>query len=79
MVGRLEDGGVSVHIELGAEVVQNLVGRGGETPSGSEGKVGGDEKIGDVLSVDFAGDGSVVTRGAGILEHSAVIGGVDPD
>jgi hypothetical protein len=64
---------------LGAEVVENLVGWRGETTGGSEGKVGGDEKIGEVLSVDFAGDGSVVARGAGILEHSAVVGGVDPD
>jgi hypothetical protein len=74
-----DDGGMSVHIGLGAEVVQNLVRRGGETTSGSEVKVGGDEKIGEVLSVDFAGDGSVVARGAGILEYSAVVGGVDPD
>ncbi len=74
-----EDDRVSVHIELGAEVVQNLVGRGGETTSSSEGKVGGDEKIGEVLIVDFAGDGSVVAHGARVLEHSAVIGGVDPD
>jgi hypothetical protein len=34
-------GGGSVHIELGAEVVQNVVRRGIETTSGGEGKVGG--------------------------------------
>jgi hypothetical protein len=68
-----------MEIETDVGVVQSLVGRGGEMTSGSEGKVSDDEKIGEALSVDFAGDGSVVARGAGILEHSAVIGGVDPD
>ncbi len=57
-------GGGSVHIDLGAEVVENLVGWRGETTGGSEGKVGGDEKIGEVFGVDFAGDGGVVAGGA---------------
>ena len=58
-VGQTVDGG-SVHVELGAEVMENLVGWRGETTSGSEGKVGGNEKIGEVFGVDFAGDGGVV-------------------
>ncbi len=57
-------GGGSVHKELGAEVVENLVGWRGETTSGSEGKVSGDEKIGEVFGVDVAGDGGVVAGGA---------------
>ncbi len=57
-------GGGSVHIELCAEVVENLVGWRGETTSGSEGKVGGNEKIGEVFGVDFAGDRGVVASGA---------------
>ena len=56
-----------------------MVGRSVETTSGSEGKVGGNEEIGEVFIVDFAGDGGVVTSGAGVLEYRAIIGGVDPD
>ena len=36
------------------------------------------KKIGDVGSVDFAGDSSVVAGGAWVLEYSAAIGG-NPD
>jgi hypothetical protein len=39
-------GSGSVHMELGAEVVQNFVRRGVETASGGEGKVGGNEEVG---------------------------------
>ncbi len=41
-----------------------MVGRSGETTGGSEGKVGGNEEIGEVFGVDFAGDGGVVASGA---------------
>jgi hypothetical protein len=46
-----------VDIELGAEMVENVVGWGVETTSGGEMEVGSHEEIGEVLGVDLAGDG----------------------
>ena len=59
-------------------MVENLVGGGVETTSGGEVEVGGHEKIGEVLSVDFTGDGVVVAGGARVFEDSSAIG-CDPD
>ncbi len=56
-----------------------MVGRGVETTSGGEGEVGSNEEIGEILGVDFAGDGGVVAGGARVLEHGARVRGFDPD
>jgi hypothetical protein len=68
-----------VDVELGAEMVENVVGWGVETTSGGEVEVGGHEEIGEVLGVDLAGDGGVVASGARVFEDGARVGGVDPD
>ena len=68
-----------VNVELGAEMVEDVVGWGGETASGGEVEVGSHEKIGEVLGLNLAGDGGVVASGAGVLENGARVGGVDPD
>ncbi len=60
-------------------MVENSVGGGVETTSGGEVEVGSHEKIGEVLSVDFAGDGVVVAGGARVLEDRARVSGVNPD
>ncbi len=48
-----------VDVELGAEVVEDVIGRSVETTSGGEGEMGTNEEIGEVLGVDFAGDWGV--------------------
>ncbi len=40
--------------------------------------MGGNQKVREVSSVDFAGDGRVVAGRAGVLENGASIGG-NPD
>ena len=60
-------------------MVENVVGGGVETTSGGEVEVGSHEKIGEVLSVDFAGDGVVVAGGARVLKDCARVSGVNPD
>ncbi len=60
-------------------MVEDLVGWGVETTSGGEVEVGSHEEIGEVLSVNLAGDGGVIASGAGVLENGARVGGVDPD
>ena len=49
-----------------------------ETTSGSEGKVGGNQEVGEVGSVDLAGDSMVVAGRAGFFQDSLAIGG-NPD
>jgi hypothetical protein len=68
-----------VDVELGAEMVEDVVGWGVETTSGGEVEVGSHEEIGEVLGVNLAGDGGMVASGAGVLENGARVGGVDPD
>ena len=49
-------------------------GLAGETTSGGEGEVGGDQEVGDVVRVNVAGDCMVVAGGAGVLHDGAVVG-----
>ena len=55
-------------------MVQELVGLAGETASGGEGKVSGNEEVGEIFVGDFAGDGAVVAGRARGLEDSLVVG-----
>jgi hypothetical protein len=45
-----------------------------ETTSGSEGKVGGNQEVGEVGSVDLSGDSMVVAGRAGVFQDSLAIG-----
>ena len=47
----------------------------GETTSGSEEEVGGNQEVGDVGGVDFSGDGGVVAGRSGVFEDSLVVWG----
>ena len=49
-------------------------GLAGETTSGGEGEVGGDQEVGDVVRFNVAGDCMVVAGGAGVLHDGAVVG-----
>ena len=55
-------------------MVQELVGLAGETASGGEGKVSGNEEVGEIFVCDFAGDGAVVASRARGLEDGLVVG-----
>ena len=55
-------------------MMQELVGLAGETASGGEGKVSGNEEVGEIFVGDFAGDGAVVAGRARWLENSLVVG-----
>ena len=44
-------------------MVQELVGLAGETAGGGEGKVSGNEEVGEIFVGDFAGNGAVVAGG----------------
>ena len=46
-----------------------------EATGGSEGEVGGNQQVREVVRVDLAGDGGVVAGRAGIPEYSTVVGG----
>ncbi len=48
------------------------------TTRGGEGKVGGNQKVGEVGSVDLAGDSMVVAGRAGVFQDSLSIGS-NPD
>ena len=50
----------------------------GETTSGGEEEMGGNQEVGDVGGVYFSGDGGVVAGRAGVFEDSATIRS-DPD
>ncbi len=45
-----------------------------EATGGSEGEVGGNQQVGEVVRVDLAGDGGVVAGRAGVLENGPVVG-----
>ena len=54
-------------------MVQELVGLAGETASGGEGKVSGNEEVGEIVVGDFAGDGAVIAGWARWFENSLVV------
>ena len=41
--------------------------------------MGGHEEVRQIIIVDFASDGLVAVRGAGVLQHSFVVPRVDPN
>ncbi len=54
-------------MELVQEVVEELVGRTREATGGGESEGRSNEKVGQVLGGDFAGDGVVIAGRAGVL------------
>ena len=56
-----------------------MVGGCSQTARVGEGEMGGHEEVRQVVIVDFASDGSVAARGAGVLQHGFVVLRVDPN
>ena len=56
-----------VDVELVREVVEELVGGTGETTGRGESEMCSNEKVGQVLRGDLAGDGVVIAGRAGVL------------
>ena len=56
-----------VNVELVREVVEELVGRTGEATGRGESEMCSNEKVGQVLRGDLAGDGVVIAGRAGVL------------
>ncbi len=65
-------------MELITKVMEELVGKMGESAGGGEREVGGNEKVGQVLGGDFAGDGAVVAGRASVFED-CLVGGREPE
>ena len=83
LVRRLENGWVemlelSVNGQLVSQVVENLVGRGGQTAGVGKGEMGSDEEVWEVVGVDVSSDGLVVASGASVFENSLVVAGINP-
>jgi hypothetical protein len=55
-----------IDVELITKVMEELVGKTGQSAGGGEREVGGNEKVGHVLDGDFAGDGAVVSGRASV-------------
>ncbi len=60
-------GGDSVSVELVVEMEEKASRLTREATGGSEGEVGGNQQVGEVVRVDLAGDGGVVAGRAGVL------------
>ncbi len=78
VVGGERGRGGSVDMKLFTQMEEEAGRFTGETASGSKDKVGGNQEIGDVGGVDFAGDSRVVAGWACVLEDGPSIGG-EPD
>ncbi len=61
-------------MKLVFEMVKETRRLAGESARGSEGEMRGHQKIGDISSVNFASDSSVIAGRAGVFENSAAIG-----
>ena len=59
--------------------MENVVGRRSEAAGVGESKVGGNEKVRDVLCGDVAGDLLMTAGGTGIFKDSFGIGRVNPN
>jgi hypothetical protein len=57
-------------VELVAKVEEEACRLAGKTAGGGESKVGGNQKVGKVGSVDLAGDSMVVAGRAGVFQDS---------
>jgi hypothetical protein len=64
-----------ISVELVAKVEEKASRLTGETTGGGEVEVGGDQEVREIFCVNVARDCFVVTGGAGVLHHSAVVGG----
>ncbi len=53
--------------------MEELVGRTGEATGGGEREVGSNEKVGQVLGGDFAGDRMVIAGRAGVFQDGLVV------
>ena len=65
-------------MKLFAEMDEKTSRLARETTDGGEGKVGGNQEVGDVGSVDLSGDSMVVAGRAGVFQESLAIGS-NPD
>jgi hypothetical protein len=65
---------LSVNVELVRKVVEDLVGGTGEATGRGESEVCSNEKVGQVLRGDLAGDGVVIAGRAGVLQNGLVVG-----
>ena len=70
---------LSVNGQLILQVVEDVVGWGGQAASVGKGQVGSDEEVGQVISGDIAGDRLVVAGRAGVFEDGFVVARVDRD
>ncbi len=70
---------LSVNGQLILQVVEDVVGWGGQAARVGKGQVGSDEEVGQVISGDIAGDRLVVAGRAGVVENGFVVARVDPD
>ncbi len=61
-------------MELVRQVMNELIGRTGQTAGCGEGEVGGHEEVGEVFDRDFAGDAEVVAGRANVLQDGLVGG-----
>ena len=59
-----------ISVELVAKVEEEACRLAGKTAGGGESKVGGNQKVGKVGSVDLAGDSMVVAGRAGVFQDS---------
>ncbi len=64
-----------ISVELVAKVEEKASRLTGETTGGGEVEVGGDQEVREIFCVNVARDCFVVTGGAGVLHHGAVVGG----
>ena len=62
-----------IDVELITKVMEEVVRKAGQSAGGGETEVGGNEKVGQVLGGDLAGDGAVVASEARWLENSLVV------
>ncbi len=72
------EGGDLVDVELVTQMEEEAGRLAGETAGRSKDKVGGNQEIGDVGSVDFASDSGMVAGRAFVFEYGSSIGG-EPD
>ena len=63
-----------IDVELITKVMEEVVRKAGQSAGGGETEVGGDEKVGQVLGGDLAGDGAVVAGRASVFQDGLVVG-----
>ncbi len=67
-----------ISVELVAKVKEETSRLAREATGGGERELGGNQEVGEVDSVDFAGDSMVVTGRTGVFQDGLFVGG-NPD